>query len=652
MPAQLVTLLQTKIPSRRASRILKDLSSNVVCGITGWHQNKASEVYRKWCLELWELYLYANELDPMLWSGNTPQLDQATWEAALEDAQREQQDDSSSEDYDSSDSEPDSRERDDTPDTTISFDDSLVLRHGADRLQSVPTNDRSTTQPVSVQARQPSGGLFDTIRDQSTTQPVSGQPRQPSGGFSDLFRDRSTTRSVLFGESRQPSRSVFGVYRDPEAPPVESRQPYRSMFGVSRDPNIAVTQSRDRKPSPWSHGASDAAVSSASVSRTEPRSTGSNTSLLFRFLPPTAEPLGISQETAVEELVASEDTGSEWSDSPGESEAEAESPPGNEVGETEVGSQNGNNDEEQIRASLSGLEIADSISTNSGLDHTDERSTGNLSLESGAPATDRVGDGDGDHARDLLSIDESLFDNVEVNEVVTTPLALISSRPGFRLYPQASTPLSQLKQLWNTMAQTVSSSRRHKGFIYAFERASFPGFLKIGYVQGGFVPQRSYPDPVAKRLAKWEADCGSPLIKVFSEEIDCEGVERIESLVHLTLRESRRVQDPPCRPCERRGWARRGHRGEQGRGGGKHDEWFEVDVETAKRMVKLWAWFAVQKPYDSWGRLVDFWSAKVNEERLLAMEGDTAMSWVERMSQMVEELRRREFGSIIGPLRR
>ena len=101
VPGQLRDLLQAVVPSRRASRLLRNLSSNVVCGINGWHQNKASEVYQEWCDDLWKAYLYMNELDPRLWTGSTPLLSTARWEEALEDARREQQDDSSSEDYDS-----------------------------------------------------------------------------------------------------------------------------------------------------------------------------------------------------------------------------------------------------------------------------------------------------------------------------------------------------------------------------------------------------------------------------------------------------------------------------------------------------------------------------------------------------------------------
>ena len=199
------------------------------------------------------------------------------------------------------------------------------------------------------------------------------------------------------------------------------------------------------------------------------------------------------------------------------------------------------------------------------------------------------------------------------------------------------------------MTQTVSVNRRHSGFIYAFARPSLPGFLKIGYVKQVAVSQESTLHPVDSRLAKWQVDCGHPITEAFRVEIPCLGVERIESLVHLTLRDSRCVEDPPCRRCERKG---RRQRSKGRRGGGKHDEWFEVDEQIARRVVNMWALFAQQLPYDRWGRMVDFWSEKVDEQRGLATEDDTTMNWLERMPQLVEELRRWEFGSIIGPIGR
>ena len=63
----------------------------------------------------------------------------------------------------------------------------------------------------------------------------------------------------------------------------------------------------------------------------------------------------------------------------------------------------------------------------------------------------------------------------------------------------------------------------------------------------------------------------------------------------------------------------------------------------------LWALFAEQLPYDRFGRLGDFWSQKIDDERGRVGEGDSAMGWLEKMPRLVEELRRLELDSIIGP---
>jgi hypothetical protein len=638
VPDQLEELYQAPVPSRRAARILEDLSSNVVCGITCWHQNKASEVYREWCDHLWNAYLHANDLDPRLWTERTPQLNRASWEAALEDARQEQQDDSSSEEYDSDEDDNntydnDLNSRDTTPDTTTStFNESPFHLNGPDRSQSSQAS-RSTIRPES---------------------------------------------SV---NSQQSSRSLFGVYRDPEVPPADLAlgrpvsslqsdivQDLQLMLAYNRrilgplDPNIAVSSPGDRTPSSWSHGTSTGTSSSAAVSHPESYLTGSNntphepgldsshSSGTNEIPSSTVDTLSTSEETAVEELAISrenddetsvgEPTEDEDSDTSEDTE-ETERQHGSEDEEAEGGSQDGNNDVEQPRARASGLEIIDTRDTDSSQDRIEGRSAGGSSPESEATVTERDEYAHGDDVTDLLSLGGSFFDDAEeVIEVVTVPQALVPSRPGFRRYPQASTPLSQLTQLWNTMTQTVSHNRRHSGFIYAFARRSLPDFLKIGYVKAAAIPQPPDSDPVDNRLANWQADCGHPITEVFRVPISCRAVERIESLVHLTLRGSRWVENPPCRRCERRGRSRRG------RGGGRHDEWFEVDEQTARHVVTVWASFAAKQPYDQWGRMVDFWSETVDEQRRLMREGDTTMNWVDRMPRLLQELTRRELASI------
>lgn len=208
------------------------------------------------------------------------------------------------------------------------------------------------------------------------------------------------------------------------------------------------------------------------------------------------------------------------------------------------------------------------------------------------------------------------------------PPASASPPAGFRIYPQAPNPTSQLKELLNLMTQTVSQHRRYTGVLYGFARPSAPGMLKIGVVKDRVVARWPFADPVDHRLATWQAQCGHSVIEVFRKPIACNAAERIERLVHQALREYRRVEDPPCRPCERRKTASKARTGGGRCSGGQHNEWFEVDVETALHAVDLWAIFAERQPYDRFGKLLDFWSTRVEAG---IRPGDTVKSWQEKV---------------------
>lgn len=254
-------------------------------------------------------------------------------------------------------------------------------------------------------------------------------------------------------------------------------------------------------------------------------------------------------------------------------------------------------------------------------------------------------------ASHLLAINEEILR--EPNTASGSALMSDTPRPGppagFRLYPQAPSPMSQLKQLLNLMTQTVSPQRRYAGVIYGFMRPSAPGILKIGVVKDRVVAGRPFADPVDHRLATWRDQCGYAVVEVFRRRIACAAAERIESLVHLALRQYRLIEDPPCRRCEGRRRAVQDRTGGR-RGGGKHNEWFKIDAEAATRAVELWAAFAEQLPYDGFGRLVDFWSAKVEAAILRITPDETVESWQETIPQLVEERRRTELADLLNRL--
>lgn len=261
-------------------------------------------------------------------------------------------------------------------------------------------------------------------------------------------------------------------------------------------------------------------------------------------------------------------------------------------------------------------------------------------------------------ATHLSNIDVKIFQNPDAAVCSASVPGILSPRQpasasppaGFRIYPQAPSPASQLKELLNLMTQTVSQHRRYTGVLYGFARPSAPGMLKIGVVKDRVVARRPFADPVDHRLATWQAQCGHPVIEVFRKPIACNAAERVERLVHQALREYRRVEDPPCGPCERRKTASKARTGGGRCSGGQHNEWFEVDVKTALRAVDLWAAFAEQQPYDRFGRLVDFWSAEVEPAR--ARTGGTVESWQEGIPRRVEECRRTGLDDILSDLGR
>jgi hypothetical protein len=616
------------VPSRRAASILKALSSDVVCGITGWHQNKASEVYQEWCDDLWDAYLYAHELDPRLWTGRTPPLNRESWEDALEEAREDQEDISDEEEYDfdeddgsAYDNDPISRGT--TPDTTTSsFDESPLHVNGPDRSHSSQASE-------------------------STIGPESSVNSQHS------------------------SRSTFDVYRDDELRPVDTAlgQAFNTVqnypvLGDSRrvlgplDPNIAISNPDDRTASIWSHELSSSSTSSAAESRPESRNSGSNESLHdvelnSRHSPgneipfSTIEPSTISEETSVEGLAISRGSQSlvdvptedEGSDTPENAEVETASQHESEDKEADGSSQDENNGNERPQLSVGDLGVIDHRDPEAQQDRREEESVSITSPESAATATEGGEDAHGEDAAGLNTLGNSFFDDVEdVIEAAPVSSALVPapSRRGFRRYSQAPTPRSQLFHLWKIMTETVSHNRRCTGFVYAFARDSVPGFLKIGYVNAAMMPQARDSNPVDNRLATWQADCGHSIEEVFRVAIACRGVERIESLIHVTLKESRWEEDPPCSQCAA-----------SGRSKGRHNEWFEVGEQTARRVVDIWASFAAQLPYDNYGRLVDFWTEQVDEQRRHVRVGESARSWVGNiMPRLLEELTRRELESI------
>jgi len=513
--AGLLDRLRTaRIPSIAAEGLLKTLSAQAVCGITGWHQNKAFEVYIGWQHDLWEECLRANGLDPRQWAGPAPSM--LGWDRGIELARQEQgweteevaDDDSSEEDY--------TEEEEEYSDEDDSGDDDVVSVSEGSITDSDAASDFDGQEDISFDIEDSNSSSSDEIVVLTPDTTISDF----DGDSPDFYTPSASSQPTGDSQITTPSHSSV---------PTPLISPHHPGTDTQSTPDLAHD-------------------------------------------PPAAASAGDTAAMSPDEPEVQDD-----------------------------------DDDDDVGSSSQPSELFPSH---------------------------------------LLSIDVDVLQTPDTTTTNPTspPDAILPA--GFRLYPQATTPLSQLKQLLNLLTQTVSPQRRYPGILYGFSRPSAAGMLKIGVVKddGVVARRRPFADPVEHRLAVWQAQCGHPVVEVFRQRIACAPAERIESLVHLALREYRRVEDPPCGRCERRKRRARGRCS----GGGRHDEWFEVDVGTVMRVVETWAVFAEQLPYDGFGRLVDFWSEKVDAAKAGVEDGDTVEGWLEGIPGLVEEGRRRELVDMVG----
>jgi hypothetical protein len=677
VPGLLSRLVDIRIPSTRVGRLLEELSSCVVCGITGWHQNKADEVYREWCYDLWGEYLRANNLDPRLSIWVPQQLNQPTWERDLERARTQQQHDPEETNVTENEDDQDGPEspRPDSPNSVFS-------ETGPGR--GTPSRNHGNTQRSSRPA-------FSVYRDTTTdAPPVSGS----------LFNERVTSSAM---EHRPPLRyrdqnipvssarassntSVSSGHRRSEAGPSSSG-PSGPRFGESNAvphnaadcPEEGEASNSTQSTGITIHGR-DEQASSQEISRNQSLVVVTESPVTPEDSAPadrqeTSEEneseAGPVTEPEVEEQLNASSYGSHQDQPNLQGNSEDISQADREDNPEDNPEDNVEDIDEESHASSHGLhEDQPNLQENSQESNQDSRQEDDIASTTAEVHSDEdqlTQSSSNDNAElecdfspELLDLLEAFDDN---NIDTETPInssperSITVARGGFRLYSQ-SQPLALFRTLYNRIRQTVATSRNCAGYIYTFRRPALPGFLKIGYVRGRIVANRPYPHPVDNRLARWTADCGHPVEEVFRVRI-AKAVERIEGLTHMTLQEYRRVEDPPCARCK--GRSRRTSRDGRRRSNGAHDEWFEIDEDTVRTVVELWSQFSMQEPYDHWGRLGAFWSQKIESdkaerERLEGArgEGDAGQvvnyirSWVERMPEMIAEKRRWEFRDMLG----
>ena len=536
VPGLISHLVDVRIPSTRAGRLLEELSSCVVCGVTGWHQNKTDEVYREWCDDLWGEYLRVNNLNPRLSISVPQQLNRHTWESALQVARAEQQRDREESNVIQNGDDQDNPERSRTLDLS-----NFVSSESAPGPDTPSRNHGNTEWPnISPEAprntQRPSEPAFLVHRDSTTESPPQSSPssnervnfsamsyRPPLSRLDQnipvLSASASRNTSVSSGNryseagrsSSDPSRPRFG---ERDAVPHNTADCPEEGEGSNVSQSTSITHGRDEP------------ASSEAISRSHSLVVVTNSQVI-----PEDSSQGARQETLEENREESpEDNNEDIEEESHTSSHGLHQGQPNLQGNSQESSQDSRQEDE--------------VASTTAEAHSDNQLSHSSSNENAETELD--------FSSELLHLGE-VFDNNNIS--TETPdnffpgRSIAIARSGFRLYSQAQ-PLALFKTLYNRIRQTVTTSRNCAGYIYAFRRPALPGFLKIGHVRGGIVPDRPYPHPVDNRLAIWMADCRHPVEEVFRVPI-AYAVERIEGLTHMTLQEYRRVEDPPCARCKR-----------------------------------------------------------------------------------------------------
>ncbi|KAI9892878.1 MAG: hypothetical protein M1814_001037 [Vezdaea aestivalis] len=119
-------------------------------------------------------------------------------------------------------------------------------------------------------------------------------------------------------------------------------------------------------------------------------------------------------------------------------------------------------------------------------------------------------------------------------------------------------PTKYRRSIYHYLFKPLSSTEE-EGYIYAFSRTSSPGYLKIGRAMS-----------VVNRREAWRGQCNYNPIIHNSATKPVPFYRRAESLVHAILRLQNRIEYPcnGAQGCHK-----------------KHGEWFQVDLNTASRVI-------------------------------------------------------------------
>ncbi|VTT60034.1 unnamed protein product [Fusarium fujikuroi] len=167
----------------------------------------------------------------------------------------------------------------------------------------------------------------------------------------------------------------------------------------------------------------------------------------------------------------------------------------------------------------------------------------------------------------------------------------------------------------------AESSRSRRSMTFDDTEKSPPGFLKIGSV---LCPEFSEPDQVERRIDEWKSDCKHDPEYKFRVFMPC-AVQKMEKLIHRTLHREKKNASCPNKACTT-----------------KHREWFKIEEDEARRVIKIWQQFSKLSPYDGKGDLEDHWvrykPTHLDDECLWNTKRWLGTEWVKFITETVEIL--------------
>lgn len=147
------------------------------------------------------------------------------------------------------------------------------------------------------------------------------------------------------------------------------------------------------------------------------------------------------------------------------------------------------------------------------------------------------------------------------------PLSTLSYSLEFSPYlPKKWEGITTQDALREIITQPLKPTDLKQGFIYIFWDVKNFGMVKIGRTKD-----------LKQRLHQWDSDCKREH-KHHTELPMISHVSRIESLIHMELKQQRRLRR--CEECDK-----------------THKEWFEVSETQAVMVFKKWEQWIVQDPY-------------------------------------------------------